>query len=545
MKFIFQYGLLTFCLVIWADVLFAQLSPGELSSAHEHLEGLKNCTKCHILREKETTSKCLACHKEIQQLIDQKRGYHSSAEVTGKECADCHGEHFGRSFDIVRFDANSFNHDLTGYVLEGKHIQQNCTDCHKTELIQNNISQKKENTYLGLGTECLSCHDDYHQGKQSSNCTTCHTQDAFLPTLGFDHAQTRFALVGKHQTMECEDCHRIEKEGRDFNQFGQVELVQCYGCHDDVHNNQYGRNCKECHNESSFAPIEKVAAVPTQVQQQEQLPENTFNHNESNFPLKGKHRQAGCRECHKGNYNQPVAHQLCKDCHADFHKDQFIQIEENKDCSGCHTEDGFSPSTYTVERHNQTGFPLEGAHLATPCLLCHQTDVGKWDFSKKGNNCTDCHQNIHGDELSELYTENNGCEKCHTSLAWDEIRFNHNISSFGLYGRHAQISCRECHFRVQENGDVIQMYKDLPRDCESCHTDVHFKQFVQDNENNCERCHTFRSWDPERFNHDNSRFRLDGEHVGLECVECHKSTENLAQNYIIYKFDSITCATCH
>lgn len=64
--------------------VFAQLSPGELSKAHAHLEGLSNCTKCHVLGEKETTSKCLECHKEIKNLINQKKGYHSSSEVSGK-----------------------------------------------------------------------------------------------------------------------------------------------------------------------------------------------------------------------------------------------------------------------------------------------------------------------------------------------------------------------------------------------------------------------------------------------------------------------------
>ena len=100
----------------------AQLSPGELSKAHSHLDGLSNCTKCHILGDKETTSKCLECHREIKSLIAQNKGYHASDEVKGKKCASCHGEHFGPGFQVIRFNEKTFNHNLAGYKLEGKQI---------------------------------------------------------------------------------------------------------------------------------------------------------------------------------------------------------------------------------------------------------------------------------------------------------------------------------------------------------------------------------------------------------------------------------------
>ena len=30
----------------------AQISPGELTKSHAHLEGMLNCTKCHVLGDK-------------------------------------------------------------------------------------------------------------------------------------------------------------------------------------------------------------------------------------------------------------------------------------------------------------------------------------------------------------------------------------------------------------------------------------------------------------------------------------------------------------
>jgi len=114
-----MYKLVKYCVFVICQLLFisqaeAQLSPGELTKAHAHLDGLSNCTKCHILGEKETTSKCLECHKEIKNLIDRKKGYHASSEVKGKKCAECHGEHFGRDFKMVRFDDKRFDHKITG-----------------------------------------------------------------------------------------------------------------------------------------------------------------------------------------------------------------------------------------------------------------------------------------------------------------------------------------------------------------------------------------------------------------------------------------------
>ena len=58
-----------------------QISPGDLTSAHAHLEGISNCTQCHVLGDKVTNDKCLPCHKEINTRIQQRKGYHASSEV--------------------------------------------------------------------------------------------------------------------------------------------------------------------------------------------------------------------------------------------------------------------------------------------------------------------------------------------------------------------------------------------------------------------------------------------------------------------------------
>jgi len=42
-------------------------SPGPLAQGHADLEGLKNCTKCHVAGSKLSNDTCLACHTAIKQ----------------------------------------------------------------------------------------------------------------------------------------------------------------------------------------------------------------------------------------------------------------------------------------------------------------------------------------------------------------------------------------------------------------------------------------------------------------------------------------------
>ena len=53
--------------------LAAQISPGDLSNPHSNLEGISNCTQCHVLGNKQTNEKCLACHTEINERISAKK----------------------------------------------------------------------------------------------------------------------------------------------------------------------------------------------------------------------------------------------------------------------------------------------------------------------------------------------------------------------------------------------------------------------------------------------------------------------------------------
>jgi hypothetical protein len=91
-------------------------------------------------------------------------------------------------------------------------------------------------------------------------------------------------------------------------------------------------------------------------------------------------------------------------------------------------------------------------------------------------------------------------------------KFDHNRSRFPLTGSHARAECKKCHETVA--------FRNAPRDCNGCHEkeDVHKGRFGI----KCEVCHytgTWKSWD---FDHDKTKFRLEGGHKKVDCYGCHK-----------------------
>lgn len=511
---------------------FAQISPGNLSRPHANLEGVSNCTKCHSVGNKVSNNKCLACHHEIQSNINSGKGFHASAEVKGKECSSCHNEHHGVNFDIIHFNKRSFDHTKTGFRLQGAHARQDCKACHKPAFIKDPKLKSRPGTYLGLSSECLNCHADYHQGRFSPVCTNCHSFETFKnPTSNFNHNQTRFPLLGQHKSVACDKCHLITTNGITKRIYRGLEFSNCTACHRDVHNNSFGQNCKQCHTEESFHIIKN---------------KSSFDHDKTGFPLVGAHKNIACASCHKNNYSIHLKHDRCTDCHADYHHGEFTSRKGIiQDCKECHTNDGFTPSTFTIERHNEQKFALTGAHLATPCFACHKKQE-HWSFKKIGTDCNVCHENIHSGFIDEKYMPGDNCNLCHNTDSWQKVNgFDHSRTGFNLDGAHAKISCAQCHFSKDSTGKETQKFKTLKTDCESCHKEPHAGQFALNGKTDCTRCHITESWKISKFDHSTSRFKLEGAHTKVSCEECHKVVSDGNMNYVQYKFKNLSCRTCH
>lgn len=587
--------------------LSGQLSPGELSRDHAGLEGVFNCTKCHEPGEKVTNEKCLSCHQEIRDRINVRKGYHASAEVNGKNCAGCHSEHHGRNFDMLHFDQKKFNHQLSGYELTGKHKVIDCRECHQPDLVEDAGLKKRSYTYLGLQTDCKACHQDVHQNTLSRYCNDCHNTEDFKIASKFNHTKTAFPLVGKHKTVDCAACHQKGmRNGSAFQQFGGVAFTQCSNCHKDAHKGQLGGNCKECHTEQGFevlrgmghfnhnktgfplqgahrevncAKCHKTDAGPLLVFQDrkgvkttdciachhdehegkfgttcgnchqvtqwriEGIPPN-FDHNRTNFALEGKHTEVNCKKCHTNDFLQPLPHQNCAACHEDYHEGQLNTTGQQRDCAVCHQTEGFESALFGLEEHSVGRFPLTGAHLATPCLSCHQKEAGqKWKFKNIGEKCVDCHENIHQAAIPEAFFPGKTCESCHTTATWSESLFDHKRTKFPLEGKHARTACAECH--LKEEYRPTGKFTALSMECINCHKNIHGHQFDHDGPPKCTACHGLDNWKINRFNHNKTAFKLDGKHARVACEKCHKKTEVDGELIVQYKFASFKCADCH
>ncbi|MBT8230286.1 MAG: cytochrome c family protein, partial [Bacteroidia bacterium] len=364
----------------------AQLSPGKLAESHSHLEGITNCTQCHELGKKVAEAKCLECHSFIQSLVNTNRGYHASSEVKSKECIDCHSDHHGLNFEMVRFDVDNFDHELTGYSLLGSHGRIECRACHVADNITQPDLKKREDTFLGLQEDCLSCHSDFHQGTLSNDCLACHDFEKFRPAPGFDHSLTEYPLKGQHEDVECKKCHeKTSRNGVSFQLFSGTEFQDCKSCHIDPHRNQIPGNCASCHSESGFNAVRRISS---------------FNHGLTDFQLRGKHSETRCMDCHVQTSDplkvfqdkSGISEDNCMACHDDVHKGKF-----GERCIECHSETSFFDlKDLSYFDHSLTDYPLEGKHTNVDCRKCHEERyTDPLDFSA----CMNCHEDYHEGEF--------------------------------------------------------------------------------------------------------------------------------------------------
>lgn len=589
----------------------AQLSPGHLSQAHSKLEGLSNCTQCHTIGDKVSNSKCLLCHKEINRQIIQSNGFHAASQTKKLDCFSCHSEHHGLNFQMIRIDKKTFNHSLTGYELKGAHKTKikNCQECHQAANIQNPSLKKKPNSYLGLDSKCLSCHDDYHQKTLSSECSSCHDLNSFRPASGFNHNNSDFELNGAHKKTDCASCHKVEiRNGKRMAQYTNLNFSSCASCHKDEHKGEFGTNCKACHLEESFKKIvpsksfnhgvtgyqlegkhkeitckkchdtnHGLTGSFTEFKTKKNIDCNTchrdihegklgkdckschnqqsfllksksfsgkFDHDKTNYPLQGKHQMVDCRSCHKSDLTDPLPHNTCMSCHQDKHHGEFEKKKSvYPDCATCHSVDAFSPSNFTIKDHEKSRFKLDGAHVAQPCFACHQVNKN-WIFSFPTVECISCHKDIHQGFIDQRFYGDKSCVSCHQTSSWQDVRFNHKNTDFSLEGKHVSVSCGACHMN-KKSTNGIQKFKGLSSKCVTCHEDIHGGQFVKNGQNNCIQCHGLNAWDTQSFNHDNTNYRLDGEHKLVDCAKCHKYTLPANRRIRLFKIEKHECIDCH
>lgn len=291
--------------------------------AHKGANGT-NCASCHNprgwkqtsfdhdkmtdfpLRGAHRSATCAACHKQPPKVAKPPVtcfGCHAAEDAhkggNGQDCERCHSS--------TSWKAVSFNHaTMTRFPLLGKHALARCEACH--------TKPPKE---LKLTAECASCHakDDVHAGRLAANCGECHDSKAWAGNVRFDHALTRFPLLGKHAALTCAACHA----DRSFGTKGST----CASCHlDDHHNGALGTpaQCGRCHN-----PVDwKIWR---------------FDHDAATrFALTGRHKGLICSACHARPGDPAKLGSRCIDCHRrdDPHRGGF-----GEDCERCHVTTDF------------------------------------------------------------------------------------------------------------------------------------------------------------------------------------------------------------
>lgn len=369
-----------------------------------------------------------------------------------------------------------------------------CRDCH--EEVDQDLEQGvgfHGRSPAVAGVECRACHPD-HRGREFVL--------AAIDRAAFDHALTDYALEGAHRSADCSGCH---EQGASFREAPS----DCFACHedDDAHAGEMGRECGECHEPAAFGSAK-------------------FDHDETDFPLEGEHRDVACAACHAPSAPEGSRYagtpSQCGTCHRldDAHEGRF-----GLECGECHAPTGWKRGDFD---HASTGFPLRGRHAKTACETCHVEPPSKVDLPKDCGTChrlDDAHRGARGSD----------CAACHSEEGFGlaRTRFDHaRASGFELVGAHARSRCESCH----PSGTNVKIED---QSCAGCHAkdDAHAGQLTS-KDIGCAECHGQDQWShPIRFDHDLAGFPLLGLHAAVACEACHVDAR--------FADTPRTCVACH
>jgi len=404
-----------------------------------------------------------------------------------------------------------FDHSKTRYPLAGKHRGVKCETCHR-KARAGLFKVEKFDTCSAPG-----CHDTKKRGAvhgeqfATRKCEDCHTLGGWKPATFSHDAKTYkgYKLSGAHAKLKCEQCHARDLFG--VTRYRPIEYSSCAapGCHDtkkrgNIHGRQFAaRKCEDCHTEKEWKP-------------------STFSHDAKTYKgykLAGAHAKLKCEKCHKPDFAgrikyKPIESKTCvgSACHTDPHKSSL----KPKKCEDCHNERDWKKLAF--DHNRDSAYPLDGKHVKAACEKCHVDKLWK----PLAKTCVGCHEK--DDKHKNSFGKR--CEDCHTAQTWKTDKFVHEVTGFRLDGAHANLTCQMCHTTKNTRLGPGE-------DCAQCHVDPHFSQFGAF----CSDCHDAKSWEPMRFNHNLTGFRLEGAHRSTTCEDCHKNRD--------YRNTPSQCYACH
>lgn len=464
------------------------------------------CKDCHSSRNRQGLRVFLSESKTCGDCHEKKQP-HGPIRESLKRCERCHSQaSWNPPLRKMKFD-HSKRSDAA-MPLEGTHLDVACSKCHPNSKFK-----------LGKGSEtCDSCHQSPHDGQLfgTKRCDLCHSpKERSLKGVRFAHKrQTKFALLGRHGSINCVRCHTTALKKR-------KPKTSCASCHasQNRHKDRF----------SQFAADSKSAPACETCHQPGGWKGQIFNHAENTkFTLTGKHQTVACRKCHRGKKSSEfekfdVETVGCLGCHQ--HKEAHGGKYRNDECLGCHTEPGkksMTKKSLEIFHGEKARFPLTLQHAKIKCERCHVGDVYESTPTECGARCHE--DSLHRGRLGDA------CSGCHSPGKWEPERFSHKKNTdFPLKGRHKTVpACVDCH--------PDSSFTDTPRTCgaRGCHQsdDIHETALGKE----CERCHTETG--KTLFNHNRqAAFQIDGAHTLALCANCHTDRR--------FKPTAKQCSGCH
>ena len=386
------------------------------------------------LTGKHRQAKCAGCHEQLTDTEShpawprpRSTEYMRFKDVPHRSCTDCHEDvhagkfgqrctscHVTASWKSIKQGVEDTGfHSKTRFPLKGRHNDVACRACHGPF-----EGQKAKFKNMAF-TTCGDCHTDAHVGQieDVKKCSRCHNENSFSPSLFTRemHEKTRWPLEQSHTAVACTSCHtpdrKIERaipssvrqamaRQRRSVLFSSLrmdiagDLARCDTCHKDPHGGQFAeqvktRGCTDCHQMTSFRQV-------------------SFDHDQSRFPLTGKHKDTACGSCHKAppssrarTVSVVVYKPLdiaCGACHLDIHVGQ-LAIKSTTDCTRCHQTTEFKTTRFNHDDPKMSRFSLEGKHRQISCEKCHPVvDVGSIQtrrYKPVPTRCADGHEDEH------------------------------------------------------------------------------------------------------------------------------------------------------
>jgi hypothetical protein len=496
--------------ISWTTAIFDHSTTGFLlTNGHANVP----CASCHINNNYALTiapTDCgnSGCHLTKWQQTTTPVHSTSGVAFAAANCVNCH--------TTKGWDSASFDHTVTGFALTGAHASPSptpCASCH----INNNYTLKS--------ADCMGCHVDAWNRTPSfggsvpnhiaagfpttaAACATCHPITKWADGK-FDHNAFGFPLTNSHALVgnggkvpSCASCHINN------NYSLNIAATDCgnSGCHlstwQQTNNPTHSTagapfaaaNCSMCHNTIAWTTA-------------------TFDHSTTGWPLTGSHQlqPAGkvvqCTDCHIGNnYTFTAANTDCYGCH----QPAWLSTQSlggavpnhitagfpTSQCSTCHDTLLWADGKFD---HSTTGWPLQGAHVTTPCSSCHM-GASPFSLTSANTDCYGCHQaawlstqTLGGQVPNHIAAQfPTTCVTCHTTWV-----------TTGWLGA-TLTAAQHTWFRIPHHGSV----------CSDCHQVLtNYATF------SCINCHTQPSAHQPGMSHPKVNGYVYGPTI---CINCHK-----------------------